>query len=92
MECIGGLRTPWKSLDSLPKAREVGWELRHVIDGFVEEHPELERAADGDRAFAGNDPMLLEVLRGKIAHVLGGCNTEPGVSGRWRPGIVHGYQ
>ena len=91
MTCVGGLRTPWRSLEKVDNAAATGSRISGVIRNFIAEHPDLLKAADGDPNFCGNDPVLVEELRGRLAVELNATSIAPGVSGLWRPGLVRAY-
>ena len=80
-ECIGGLRSPWRSVRKVKGAVETGYKVSSIIQRFIGLHPELLQAADGDPNFTGSDPELVDALRTEIAAALGATSTEPGISG-----------
>ena len=79
--CVGGLRTPWRSLGKVDNAAATGSRISGVIQNFIAEHPSLLQAADGDPSFCGSDPVLVEELRGRLAKELNATSTAPGISG-----------
>ena len=90
MDCVGGLRAPWRSINKVPRARLAGQQLRGVLNDFIRRHPGTLKAADGDPSFTGTDEHTLDLLRSELASCMGVCGTERGISS-WRPNLVRGY-
>ena len=39
-ECIGGMRSPWRSVRRMPAARTVGARIKRTIEKYIDHHPE----------------------------------------------------
>ena len=92
-ECIGGLRSPWKSVQKLPKLREVGRQLRRILEDFLDAHPKFENMPQGgQQAEELEKAQEVEELRRIIAEVLGTEDARACDNGSpWRAGIVQAH-
>ena len=92
-ECIGGLRSPWKSVQKLPKLREVGRQLRRILEDFLDAHPKFENMPQGgQQAEELEEAQEVEELRRIIAEVLGTEDSRACDNGSpWRAGLLQAH-
>ena len=92
-ECIGGLRSPWKSVQKLPKLRKVGRQLRRILEDFLDAYPKFENMPQGgQQAEEFEKAQEIEELRRIIAEVLGTEDIRACDNGSpWRAGIVQAH-
>ena len=93
--CVGGLRSPWRAAKAQHSAAGVAGKVRAALERAVAEHPELLKAADGDKSF---DPEAeaqvagVERARALVAEALGVEHPQPlGRSKAWQPHLVRGW-
>lgn len=88
--CAGGLRSPWRACERLPRLRAVGRQLRSVLDGFLNAHPRfLELATAGEAAAELAKDSSLDELRAAVVSACGGGHDIAAAPhSPWRPGIV----
>ena len=90
---IGGLRSPWRAVGRMPILREVGANIRQVIDAFIDRHPVLEKLPDGGE-FAQRLAEGAEVdeLRTLVAELLQASSTDRSENGSpWRRKLVEAH-
>ena len=94
-ECLGGLRSPWRSAEALHVSGAVGAKVRKALEQALVEHPALLLAADGDKEFEpSGDAQMAGVERARVlvAEALGVAHPQPlGRSTWWQPHLVHGW-
>ena len=93
--CVGGLRSPWRAAKAQHFSAGVAAKVRAALERAVAEHPELLKAADGDKSF---DPEAeaqvagVERARALVAEALGVEHPQPlGRSKAWQPHLVRGW-
>ena len=92
--CIGGLRSPWKSVEGNPQMKAVGRALRATLEKALERYPVLEEAADGGEFNDASDEQLeaMEFVRQELALTLGTAHPQDrGASQHWHPHLVQAW-
>ena len=91
-ECVGGLRSAWKSVTKIPKARPLGVRLRKVIEEFIDERPHVLEAGLAHVDFEGTREEDLQVLRERIARVINAKgNLASPLRTPWQAGLLDAY-
>jgi len=94
-ECLGGLRSPWRSAEALHVSGAVGAKVRKALEQALVEHPALLLAADGDKEFEpSGDAQMAGVERARVlvAEALGVVHPQPlGRSTWWQPHLARGW-
>ena len=97
-ECIGGMRSPWRSVRRMPAARTVGARIKRTIEKYIDHHPDVVQilARLGDKEFAAantQSQMWLNEhvgnLRQQLVIELGGILDIQGAdAGSWHAPLV----
>jgi hypothetical protein len=93
LECVGGLRSPWKGVAKEKSHRDTGELIKAVIVGFINEQSEivddlLELKEEG---YLLHKDRIEKQLVPQVAMALGVSDVSRGPRSRWRAAIVEGY-
>ena len=97
-ECIGGMRSPWRSVRRMPAARTVGARIKRTIEKYIDHHPDvvqiLTRLGDKEFAAASKQSQMwlnehVDNLRQQLVIELGGnLDIQGADAGSWHAPLV----
>ena len=99
-QCIGGMRTPWRSTRRLPMVREVGKQIRIIIEDFISKDEDIAGLYKkfGDKEFDTPDSSSskwlwsrVKDLRAKIKDFLEAENVSSAPRTRWEASVVQAH-